>query len=55
MLFNTLKQARGSLYQFAPWLRTKHVIVKLRSGKYTITLGNTEGCKHVRGNLWEQL
>ena len=54
MIWPTLKAVRTSLFEFAPRLRAKHCIVKLRSGKYTRTLGAPQGCTPVRGNLWVQ-
>lgn len=65
MLWDTRKAAFDSLMQYTPALRARHHVMKLASGKWTVTLGppgdvvdalgRTLRAVHVRGREWKQV
>ena len=65
MLWDTRKAAYDSLAQYTPALRAKHHVMKLASGKWTVTLGppgdvvdalgRTLRAVHVKGREWKQV
>ena len=57
MIYPTLAAVRASLREFseASGYRDAHVLIRLPSGHWTRTLGNTQECIHVRGNVWHMV